>query len=95
MSEQRIHTGADAAATSSDADPTEGQGLQEVSSHGDLLTGGGDGPSDAQGDRLGSAPTPQTEGSEEGDAPDTEGARYLRDTQDIAAQQGGVTDPRP
>ena len=74
MSEQRIHTGADAA-TAGDADPGEGQGLQQPGSHGDLLASGGEGPS---ADRV--DPPVSDEQA------DTEGARHLREAQDIGDQ---------
>ncbi len=83
MSEQRIHTGAEAA-TAADADEGDGHGLQHVGSHGDMLTGGDTGLT-----------APGADTAEAQDTPDTEGGRYLAETQNAAGErtdrEGGLS----
>ena len=84
MSEQRIETGADAA-TSTDADPGEGQGLSD---HADPLNPAGS----AGGDADMPQPTADRPGggtADTADSAETEGASHLRDTQ---AKAGGTPD---
>lgn len=86
MSDQRIDTGAEAA-TSTDADPGEGQGTADPGAHSD--------PLDPQGPRAsgGDAELPQPTADRPGAAPeaggsaDTEGVSGLQEAQQTAAAQ--------
>jgi len=79
MSEQRIEHGAEQA-TSADADPGEGQGLQAAGSHGTGRTTG-----DTTGETEETASGAQERSPEvQSDDAQTEGARHLQATQQRA-----------